>query len=110
MEQVDLKPNNNVFIILSSRNSVASIMTRLRDGLCVARGGQTSSWSGGTAVLFSEGKAARAWKLTTHLYLVQTLRTSGPVPHLHLHAFMAWTGATLPSVITANFKDTVDLP
>lgn len=35
-------------------------------------------------------------KMTSHLHLVQRLRTSGVIPLLPVRAFAEWTGKTLP--------------
>jgi hypothetical protein len=46
-------------------------------------------------LLGTGSKVAGGVKLTTHLHLAPRLRTTVVVP-LHLYAFMAGTGATLP--------------
>jgi hypothetical protein len=42
----------------------------------------------------------RGWgeKLATHLHLLLRLRMSGYILLLPLHAFMVWTGKTLPFI------------
>jgi hypothetical protein len=46
--------------------------------------------------LLEEGVKSQAMKLITHLYQVPRVRMSGATPLLPLHAFMPWSGTTLP--------------
>jgi len=54
-----------------------------------------ASYSVRTRVL-SQGKSSEGVELTTDFHLVPKLRVRGATPQLTLHAFMAWTGITLP--------------
>lgn len=54
-----------------------------------------------------QGESGQGMKLTTHVTLVLELRMCGAIPLLCLHAFMVWTGTTLPLFLFLECKMTV---
>jgi hypothetical protein len=101
-----------------SRDSLASVVTRLRIGRRGVGGSNsgkskkffsslkpldrlwehTASYSIGAEVL-SQGYSSRGVKLTSHCHLVRRLRMDGTESLLPLYAFTTWTRTTLPLLL-----------
>ena len=80
-----------------SRASIAAVTKdfSLHQNVQTSSGAHSASCSVGTEVL-SQESSGQGVRLTTHLHLVQRLRTSGAVsPHLALYAAMVWRRKTL---------------